>query len=322
MTEHRSDESAFTFAVLPDSQRMTSEAPAIYHGVTRWLVEHATGLGLRLVVHVGDVVDGGAGDEAQYAAAARAHSTVLDAGIPLLVTAGNHDYDDMLAASRSLQMFNRYVGSGVLADRPWYGGSGPGGGAENSYALLDGPGGGLLAVMLEFGPRPDVVAWADEVLTGNAGRPAIVLTHSYLDPDAERTQSRSRFHPRAYPATPDALDGDELWQRLIRRHSDVVMVLCGHQVPGPVSHRVDLNDAGRPVLQSFQNWQCAPAGLFGCIRIVALRADRIVSWIVNTETGEVTPGPAHEIVLPLSADAAGQRFPARAEPLCADAWPS
>lgn len=300
----------FCFAVLPDTQIMTEFEPAAYLGETRWLADNAEVVDLRLVLHVGDVVNKGRRDPAQYLLAARAHRTLLDAGIPLLVVPGNHDYDDELDESRELGSFNAHVGFAALAGQPEFGGTFADGAAENSYALLDAPSGGVIVVALEFGPRPEVVAWAEELLLRHADRSAFVLTHSYLDPDARRTHIQSSYHPRAFPGSTDALDGEQLWERLLRRMPNVVGVFSGHQVPTPVSWRIDANDHGDGVLQSYQNWQMAPLETMPRIRVVWWRPStrQLRMRVVDTRTGAYVDEPGFDVDLVLDGAADGQSF--------------
>lgn len=311
------DAAELRVAILPDSQMMIKRAPRRYLDAARWLAGHRSELDL--VVHVGDVVNDGADDPSQFHVAAKAHQLLLEAGVPLVVAAGNHDYDDMLVATRALSLFNRHIGNDALAAQPGFGGSYAPGAAENSYLLL---GGSALVLVLEFGPRPAVVDWADRVLAAHPDRTAFVVTHSFLDGDGERTGGRSRFHPRSFPAAADGLDGEELWHRLLRRHPQVAAVFCGHQIPRPVAYRVDPGDAGRPVLQSLQNWQCAPDELLGCVRLVSWRPEVVTLDVVNTATGEFLRGPANPGYHARIDLARGEvaRYPAQADRL--DVWPA
>jgi len=300
----------FCFAVLPDTQIMSESDPSAYVGETRWLAEHAAALDLRLVLHVGDVVNKGRREPAQYLLAARAHRSLLEAGIPLLVVPGNHDYDDELDETRELSLFNSHVGFSALAGQPEFAGTFTEGAAENSYALLDGPSGGVVVVAMEFGPRREVVAWAEELLLRHADRSAFVLTHSYLDPDARRTHTQSSYHPRAYPGSTDAVDGEQLWDRTLRRMPHVVGVFSGHQVPTPVSWRVDANDSGDGVLQSFQNWQMATLETMPRIRLVWWRPStrQLSMRVVDTRTGGYVDEPGFDVDLVLDGSADGQSF--------------
>jgi hypothetical protein len=300
----------FCFAVLPDTQIMTEFDPSAYLGETHWLAENADALDLRLVLHVGDVVNKGRRDPAQYLLAAQAHRSLLDAGIPLLVVPGNHDYDNELDESRELSLFNAHVGFAALAGQPSIAGTFAPGAVENSYALLDAPSGGVIVVALEFGPRPAVIAWAEKLLVRHAGRSAFVLTHSYLDPDSRRTHMQSSYHPRAYPGSADALDGEQLWAQTLRRIPNLVGVFCGHQVAAPVSWRVDAGDTGNGVLQSFQNWQMAPPETMPRIRLVWWRPStrQLRMRVVDTRTGEYVDEPGSDVELVLDGSTDGTSF--------------
>lgn len=302
-----------TFALIPDTQLLAVAEPDLYLGATAWLAAHADRLGLAMALHLGDVVNNGADDEAQYDVAARAHRTLLDAGVPLLVAPGNHDYDDMLARSRDLSMFNRYVGQRQLGHRCWLGGTYEPGATENCYATVDAGGSGYLFVSLEFAPRPPVVAWAEDLLRRHRERYAVVVTHGYLDPDGGRTRPGSKYHPQDYPGSTDGLDGEDLWTRALRDHPNLVAVFCGHQIPETVSYRVDAAEYGNPVLQSFQNWQSTPRGGAGRIRLVRFEPGtaRIRMCVVNTASGEYEKDDGYDVDLSLAAGSpdVGRRYP-------------
>lgn len=311
--EPNPESGTLTFAVIPDTQILAVAEPELYLGVTAWIAAHADELGLAMVLHLGDVVNNGADDEAQYELAARAHRTLLDAGLPLLVAAGNHDYDDMLGQTRGLDMFNAYVGARPLAGHDWFGGAYEDGHAENCYGTLDTAAGRFLFVVLEFGPRPVVVDWAEDLLRRHRDHAAIVVTHGYLDPNGDRTRPGSHFHPHDYPGSAGGLDGEDLWQQALRRHPNVVAVFSGHQIPETVSYRVDPGEAGNPVLQSFQNWQSTPRGGAGRIRIVRYSPEtgRLAMCVVNTATGAYEKDDGYEVDLSLAPGSTdlGRRYP-------------
>lgn len=309
-------------AVLPDSQSMTRYRPAAYLQLGSWLASRAQALGLDLALHVGDVVDSGAEDVEQYVVAARAHQMLAEAGVPLLVAPGNHDYDDLLMQSRDAHLFNAHLGWDAVHDQEWFGGSQEEGSAENSFALIDAAAGPVLAMVLEFGPRESVIDWAHEVLTTHSDRAAFISTHCYLDPDAERTSHRSRWHPRSHQGAADGLDGAEIWKFLLRHHDNVVAIFSGHQIPGIVSHRVDLTDGGSGILQTFQNWQCAPPHLSACIRLLRWfpESGQVTMQVINTATGREEHQDGYFVDVTIGPSAVHTRWPA--VPIPVDYWPS
>ena len=79
---------------------------------------------------------------------------------------------------------------------PWFKGTFEPGHIENSYQLFDVPNGGgrWLVIALEFGPRDEVLAWADGIAKQYADTPAMVVTHAYLYDDDTRYDHVARPH--------------------------------------------------------------------------------------------------------------------------------
>ena len=65
-----------------------------------------------------------------------------------------------------------------LAASPTFGGTFEPGHVENSYSLMSAGGGGWLILSLEFGPRDQVLAWADGILKRYPATPAIIGLYS------------------------------------------------------------------------------------------------------------------------------------------------
>ncbi|MDF2725660.1 MAG: metallophosphoesterase [Paenibacillus sp.] len=263
----------FSIVIIPDTQLLSRSHPDKFSGMTQWIAEQQEAFDIRMVLHLGDVVHNGAADEAQFQRAQAALDTIDNAGIPMLIVPGNHDYDNMLSNDRSLAMFNRYFGLQRYADKSWYGGAFEPGHAENMYALLDVQGYKLLFLALEFGPRDEALAWADDVLSRHADYEAIVVTHCYMFMDGTRNKPGDAHNPTIYPACANDNDGESVWHKCLKKHANVIAVYSGHQIPRHTSVRLDQGEHGNPVFQSFQNWQGAPSGGEGRIRVVHFDAE-------------------------------------------------
>jgi hypothetical protein len=268
----------FSFIVIPDTQILARYHPDILTSMTRWIADHAEELNLKAVMHLGDVVDQGAKHEAEYQHAFAALNTLDEAGLPLLIAAGNHDYDDPITSKRGpvaedkvreLSMFNQYFGEQRFRDKVWFGGVYEPGNAENMYALLESGDTSFLFVVLEFVPRNEVMEWADEVIRGYPNRKVIVITHCYMYMYGERVKSGDATNPKEkYPATAAGNDGEDMWQKHLKHHPNLIGVFSGHHMPVNVSHRIDCGVHGNRVLQCFQNWQAGDFGGCGRFRIV------------------------------------------------------
>ncbi len=58
--------------------------------------------------------------------------------------------------------------------------------SENSYHIFEAAGRKLLSLCLEFGPRKDVVRWANEVVAKHSDRKLYLSTHAYIYYDDTR----------------------------------------------------------------------------------------------------------------------------------------
>lgn len=306
-------EDEFSVVIVPDTQIMTAKHPAHFRTMAQWIAKNADRLKVKMILHEGDVVHNGEKDENQFRLAREAFDLFDAAGIPYLIAPGNHDYDNMLKIDRSLTMFNKYFGADRYRAKPWFGGTFEEGKAENSYAKLDIAGRKWLFLALEFGPRDEALAWADEVLRSNADHTAIIVTHTYMYMFGERTKPGDDHNPKIYPGATGANDGEDVWQKSLKAHRNLLAVFSGHHVEENVSYRLDLGQHGNPVFQAFLNWQCKEEGGQGRFGILKVRpaANELRLYVLNPVSDKFEAEPGYEAVVPLAPQSAatGLRFP-------------
>ena len=206
--------------------------------------------------------------------AARAGYEVLaEVGLPFGVAPGNHDYDAMWSDSRwppvadakqidmtprtlgmlhigGLDNFRAVFGADgeLFRDKPWYVASHRGG-ASSAQRFRAG-GYSFLHVALEMSPDDEALAWASSVLEAHPGIPTIVSTHDYLSASGERAPN-AIIDLAAADATHNGAEA--LWQKWIRRHDQIFLVLCGHQ--HGQARRSDANEQGHAVHQLLADYQ-------------------------------------------------------------------
>jgi len=243
---------AFTVVLLPDTQYYSEGDSATYHRQTWWCAGYTPPLfpGMKptklpgveppkMVIHLGDITNDG-NKEDQWEAASSAHAVLDSAGIPYTVVPGNHDYetaggDENKATryeGRNTTNYNVYFGPGQFQGKPWYGGHFPClfpkskdhfpflCSNDNNYAFFEEGGLEFMVVNLEYAPRPDALCWANALIRDHPKRRVIIVTHGYLDHDRNYTNFSEK-------------DGGSwsalrIWHELVRRHSNVFLVLCGH----------------------------------------------------------------------------------------------
>jgi hypothetical protein len=186
----------------------------------------------------------------------------LDGLVPYVLAAGNHDYANL--ADR-MGMMNQFFPPAELAHQPTFGGTFEEGHAENSFSLVTAGGQMWLLLALEFGPRDQVLAWADGVLRAHADAPAILVTHAYLFGNERYDHARGPAHPwnpHAYvmanqPGT-TINDGEEIFQKLVLPNSNVKLVLSGHVIEPQTGRMTSVRADGTRVHQLLANYQtCA-----------------------------------------------------------------
>lgn len=301
------DPDVWMFAVLPDTQIYTAKYPALFEAQTRWITENAEALRIRFVLHEGDVVNDNLA--AQWDVAERA-LRALDGRVPYVIALGNHDCGPRGCSSDRSSLFTERFPFEELASRPSFVESFEEGRADNSAHLFDTPSGPWLVVVLEFGPRDPVVEWAGEVLARHRATPAILLTHAYTYYDDTRYDRAARpdqtWSPHEYGVArlPGGVnDGEALYQKLVRRHDNVQLVLSGHVLGRGNACITSPQDGGSEVHQLLANYQHRSRGGDGYLRLIEIdariRRIRVRTFSPDLNRYRPDPGDTIDLVLPM-----------------------
>ncbi|WP_428264517.1 metallophosphoesterase [Haliangium sp.] len=266
----------YTVAVLPDTQGYTLLEPDIFFNQTEWLTNERQSLNLAMVVQVGDLVEH-SWSVGQWDIA-RAAMGVLDGHVPYIISPGNHDYGRIYEERNSrarTTYFQDYFPLPLFEAMPTFGGVYPDGErTDNSYQLFEIGDQPWLVMALEFAPRDEVLAWANQVLNEHADRLAIIATHAYLYYDDTRYDwakwgDSQMWSPYVYGvfALPDGLnDGQEMWDKLLSKHANVVAVLCGHTLADGLGYAI--SDGAGEVHELLANYQMNDMGGAGFLRLM------------------------------------------------------
>lgn len=191
--------------------------------------------------------------------------------VPFSVVPGNHDYDAMWTDANhppaekinpadlstlgvlhpgGLDNFRSVFGAETdfFKDKSWYVASHDGG--ADSAQVFEAGGYRFLHIGLQFDPPNASLAWAAGVIEQYPGLPTIVSTHDYMDTSGER-----KANPiiDGHAVDPIHNNPEMVWEKLISKHDQVFMVLCGHQ--HAQATRVDDNEFGNPVWQMLSDYQ-------------------------------------------------------------------
>jgi Carboxypeptidase regulatory-like domain/Calcineurin-like phosphoesterase len=260
----------FTIIALPDTQFYSANNPQIFSAQTNWIAQHVQDQNIRLVVGLGDIVDGG-GDLAQWKNADSA-VRALDGRVPYMMALGNHDYDQNNPAGRTAAThnFNSFFGPQRYAAASWYKGNFPAGSNENFYGVVTVNGKDYLVIVLEFAPRDASLNWAAGLISANPTKDVIIVTHMFTYADNTRISQCDANSAASFGVGLDN-NGEDMWWKLVRKYPNIHMVLSGHVVQGDgTGRRMDLGANGNLVNQILSDYQSDPLGGGGFLRILKI----------------------------------------------------
>jgi hypothetical protein len=265
---------AFTLAVLPDTQYYSLSYPGIYLAQVSWIVANVQRLHIPYVFHLGDIVDQNTPLEWQRAYQAM---WLLEGVVPYTVTTGNHDIGPSGNSTTRDTLLNQYFSFDRTAAWPTFGGAYESGKLENTYHLFSAGGRDYIVISLEWGPRDIVLQWADDIMNRYPHRYGILVTHAYLNNNDRRyditdTAHPQDFNPHQYGTPGGVNDGEEMWQKLVRKHA-FVMTLNGHVLGDGTGYLASVTDKGNTCHQMMSNYQFRAQGGEGYMRLLEFEED-------------------------------------------------
>lgn len=219
----------FRLIVLPDTQFNPEKWPQQLTTMTEWIAKNAKPLNIKYVLHVGDMVN--VGHNKRQWDNFDASMTVLDGKMPYVLAVGNHDFDK-IAGKRSTVLFDQHFPAERFSKLPSF----PTKGADkaNTYRTFSAAGIDWLIVAMPFLPTDAQLEGANRVVKEHPDHRVIVLTHSYLT-------HTGRDKSGAY-----------IWEKLVKRHRNISLVVCGHL---STVHFVSRGGQGNQVYEMLFDWQ-------------------------------------------------------------------
>lgn len=272
---------AFTIVALPDTQNYSEKFPQTFLAQTKWIVEQQKARNIACVLHLGDITNRNSVPEWENAAKAMKE---LDGKVPYFMAPGNHDYGPGGNCASRDTRFHQYFPPDAMKAAPTFGGlyDHEPQRVENSYHLFTAAERKFIVLCLEFGPRKDVVRWANEVIAKHKDREAILVTHAFMYDDDTRYDfkkygAKQNWNPHVYGVAKaskgDVTDGEELWQGLITKHRNFIFTINGHVLHDGLGRITTPDPAGRDIPQMLVNFQMRPKGGDGWLRLLELRKD-------------------------------------------------
>ena len=252
---------SWTLVLLPDTQVYSQRYPGLYLAQTGWIVQNRDKQNIKYVLHLGDITNNNTVREWENA---RAAMTLMDGEVPYAFCPGNHDYGPSGNASTRETRMNEYLPYGTYTEWPTFGGAMEPGKMDNTYHFFEAGGHQWIIVALEWAPRDETVAWANGLMARYRDHKGILITHAYMNNNDLRydhtdTKNPQDYNPHHYSTPGSKNDGQQLWDKLVRKHN-FVFVFNGHVLGDGTGYMAAPNDQGMIVHQMLANYQMRQLG--------------------------------------------------------------
>ncbi len=259
---------AYSFAIVGDPQTLLSNNPEKVAGIYKWIAANKDLKNIQHTVILGDVTDNNSAE--QWQTSVRAMANLGD--MTYSVVRGNHDgYNEL----NTYLATEKYLGSGVVCKTD--------GDINNSYTLKTIGEHKYMFLNLEFGAYDDVLGWANEVVAAHLDYKVIVTTHSYLNSNGSVLQNGVYPDATTYTYSEGDIDtkndsewatkansGQNMFDELIKKHENIVMVLSGHVGTDKVVVSEATGEKGNKITQILIDAQDADGMYDGGLGMVAM----------------------------------------------------
>ncbi len=315
---------SFTLIVLPDTQGYADvrhketqkhwpeigDQRSCFFKQTEWIKENKQTRNIAMAIHVGDITQTDHDEEWKIADTA---FKTIDQQVPYLLCSGNHDMGysprDRKTSHSRASRFSSYFTPSRFTKNPFYDshfGSNrnlhfrEAGRIENYYLFLKAGGMKFLILSLEFKPRDETLAWANQVVEQYSDHRTIIVTHAFLmGKEGERTGVDG------YPVKGNS--GESIWKKFVSLHENIFLVLSGHAMEGLLTSQGKHGNIVHQVQADYWYWDVPEikAGS-GFLRILTFRPDEnsidIQTYSPVTDTFLTRPKSAFSLDYQMQSD--------------------
>lgn len=221
----------YTFAFIGDTQNITESYPGDLSKIYDWLVAGKDEQKIQYVFGLGDITNS---DTDREWATALTEISKLDGVIPYSLARGNHDSVEKFTQNFSTDAYRSQF-EGFYEDS-----------ILNTWRTFTAGSENYLLVTLDYGADDNVLNWAGEIIAAHPEHRVIVTTHAYLYRDGTTLDVNDVCPPSTSGGTNN---GDDIWNKLISKHANIVLVVSGHDPSEKIVKRQVKGDNGNTVTQ-------------------------------------------------------------------------
>ena len=274
--------------VIGDTQMYTNilEYYPYYEATMDWIWSQLYyNKNIKCVLHVGDITENNLPGQYELFHSVSAPTAEH---IPYIACTGNHDYTwevGSLITDRYSTLFSEYTKFDKTMENIIS--SFEENHMENIIVKNEINGERIDIISLEFGPRTEVVEWANAHVSANKDIKYIILTHEHLTSKGELVTKN--VYSTAQFRNTTTTSPKKLWDTLIKNNDNILSLICGHN--GFYAHRTDVNDYSRKIPQVLFNLQTQANGGDGWIQLWEFPKDSnyVNIYVYNTITRQYHP---------------------------------
>ena len=269
----------YSFVAVPDTQYTTEFYPENLAPIYDWIVANKDEKKIEYVFGLGDITNtdtdaAKTADNGEYEwRTAYEQISKLNGVVDYSIIRGNHDVynggtgldtyfggDDFYA-----QQFTGTTG-GVynMAYDNYDDGTTPAYSVANTWRTFEAGGDNWLVISLDYAPKNELLEWAGEIADAHPDHRTIIVTHGYLNLNGRPTDRVHLGGIGAYSWLEQGYNnGDGTWDKLVSRHANIELVLCGHVDYPDIVVAQNKNAFGNTVTQMLIDGQAQDKALGG-----------------------------------------------------------
>ncbi len=201
----------YSFAVVGDTQVVNYYEPEKLANIYDWIVDNKEEKKIQYVMGMGDITEMNYTVEWENAKTQFAKLDAASIGYSLV--RGNHDTSAQFNRHLNKAPYNQSFAGSYNEN------------LEDTWREIEVCGIKYLIFTLDIGPSDEVLNWVSDVIEEHPNHNVIITTHVYLYRDGTTLDAND-----ICPATicGGYNNGDQMWDKLIKKHENIVLVLSGH----------------------------------------------------------------------------------------------
>lgn len=216
---------AYSFAVIGDTQILALSYQDKFTALYDWILGNVESKKIKFVLGMGDITDD---DTNAEWALAKKNIIRMNGVVPYSLVRGNHDSINQMKKYFPMSEFGSTV-TGTYESNS----------IINSYHKFAVGDVKYLVFTLDYGAFDEVLNWAAGIIEAHPDHNVIITTHAYMFRDGTTLDAGDVVPPSN--KGPKYNNGDEIWDKLVKKYENIVLVLSGHD---PCDYVVAAQDKG------------------------------------------------------------------------------